>query len=80
MALDFPEILGFKEIKRGSERWNQVEAGLTDVTKGRKLGLEAVTENGSYVIVEIKQGQSMDAKSLPLDLEKLVRLTPFARS
>lgn len=72
VGLDFPEILGFQEIKQGSERWSEVESGMKDVAGKEDLPIEVILENPHYIIVELAKGFDMSAKGLPLQMEKLV--------
>lgn len=76
VGLDFPEILGFKEVEKGSGRWKDVVNGLEDVSGRQDLPIEAVLDHHHYMIVEFKEGFDMSANGFPLDLEKLVSPRP----
>ena len=72
VGLDFPEILGFEEVSKGSERWEKVVSGLEDVAGKKDLPIEAISRHPHYWIIEFEKAFDMSAAGLPLDLSKLV--------
>lgn len=74
VALDFPEILGFEEVEKGSKRWEDVIKGLEDLAGKQDLPVEAIAVHPHYIIVEFQKGFDMSASGFPLDLKKLVNL------
>lgn len=74
VALDFPEILGFEQVQKGSGRWEEVIKGLEDVAGKQDLPVEAISVHPHYLLVEFASSFDMSASRLPLDLEKLVIL------
>jgi PhzF family phenazine biosynthesis protein len=71
VALDFPEILGFRDIEKSSEEWDTVAKGLTEVAK-KEIPIAQLRKNDHYIIVELEAGFDMSATALPLDMDKLV--------
>jgi hypothetical protein len=72
VALDFPEILGFRDIEKSSEEWSTVEKGLKEVA-AKEIPIAQLKKNDHYLIVELETGFDMSATGLPLNMEKLVR-------
>jgi predicted PhzF superfamily epimerase YddE/YHI9 len=72
VALDFPEILGFRDIAKSTDEWETIEKGLKEVTR-KEMPIVQLRRNDHYLIVELEAGFDMSAKGLPLDMEKLVR-------
>jgi PhzF family phenazine biosynthesis protein len=75
VALDFPEILGFRDIETSSEEWSTIEKSLAEVAR-KKIPIAQLRKNDHYIIVEIEAGFDMSAKGLQLNMEKLVRHLP----
>lgn len=71
VALDFPEILGFKGIEKTTEEWSDIVKGLKEVT-GKDMPIAQLRRNDHYLIVEFEAGFDMSAGGLPLNMEKLV--------
>jgi len=72
MALDFPEILGFRDIEKSSEEWSTINKGLVGVAT-KEIPIAQLRKNDHYLIVELEAGFDMSATGLPLNMEKLVR-------
>ena len=75
LALDFPEILGLKDLERSTEEWSDFVKGLKEVT-GKDMPIAQLRRNDHYLIVEFEAAFDMSAGGLPLNMEKLVRLRP----
>lgn len=73
VALDFPEILGFRDIEKSSEEWLTVEKELVEVT-GKEIPITRLRRNDHYWIVELEAGFDMSARGLPLNMDKLVSI------
>jgi len=71
VALDFPEILGFRDIEKSSEDWSQTERGLKEIM-GDTAPIAQLRRNDHYLVVELEAGFDMSAKGTPLNMEKLV--------
>jgi predicted PhzF superfamily epimerase YddE/YHI9 len=72
VALDFPEILGFRDIEKSTEEWSTIEKGLAEVAR-KEIPIAQLRKNDHYIIVELEAGIDMSASGLPLNMEKLVR-------
>jgi len=72
VALDFPEILGFRDIEKSSEEWSTINEGLAEVAR-KEIPIAQLRKNDHYLIVELEAGFDMSATGLPLNMEKLVR-------
>jgi len=72
VALDFPEILGFREIEKSSEEWSTINKGLVGVAR-KEIPIAQLRKNDHYLIVELEAGFDMSATGLPLNMEQLVR-------
>lgn len=72
VGLDFPEILGFETLEKGSKRWEEILSGLEDVSGKKDLPLEGISTHPHYLIIEFKEGFNMSATAFPVDLDKLV--------
>jgi predicted PhzF superfamily epimerase YddE/YHI9 len=72
VALDFPEILGFRDIEPSSKEWEDVARGLGQVARSQSSPIRQLRRNDHYLIVELEGDFDMSAKGLPLDMEKLV--------
>ena len=75
VALDFPEILGFRDIETSSDEWSTINKGLAEVAR-KEIPISQLRKNDHYLIVELQAGFDMSAKGLPLDMDKLVRHLP----
>jgi predicted PhzF superfamily epimerase YddE/YHI9 len=75
VALDFPEILGFRDVEKSSEEWSTTEKGLAEVSR-KEIPIAQLRKNDHYLIVELETGFDMSATGLPLNMEKLVRPLP----
>jgi predicted PhzF superfamily epimerase YddE/YHI9 len=75
VALDFPEILGFRDIERSSEEWSTIDKGLAEVAR-KEIPISKLRKNDHYIIVELEAGFDMSARGLPFNMEKLVRHLP----
>jgi PhzF family phenazine biosynthesis protein len=71
VALDFPAILGFRDIEKSSEDWSTINKGLAEVAR-KEIPIAQLRKNDHYIIVELKAGFDMSATALPLDMDKLV--------
>lgn len=72
VALDFPEILGFRDVEKSSEEWSTINKGLAEVAR-KEIPIAQLRKNDHYLIVELEAGSDMSASGLPLNMEKLVR-------
>jgi predicted PhzF superfamily epimerase YddE/YHI9 len=72
VALDFPEILGFRDIEKSTEEWSEINKGLAEVAR-KEIPIAQLRKNDHYIIVELEAGIDMSASGLPLNMEKLVR-------
>jgi predicted PhzF superfamily epimerase YddE/YHI9 len=72
VALDFPEILGFRDIEKSTEEWSDIVKRLQEVT-GKAMPIAQLRRNDHYLIVEFAAGFDMSAGGLPLNMDKLVR-------
>jgi PhzF family phenazine biosynthesis protein len=80
VALDFPELMGFRDLKQDSEEWEEVIRGLSQVTQRNDLPIRQLRRNEHYWIIELKAGFDMSARGLPLDMAKLVSFTLIGRT
>ena len=71
VALDFPEILGFKDLERSTEEWSDIVKGLKEVI-GKDMPIAQLRRNDHYLVVEFEPDFDMSAGGLPLEMEKLV--------
>jgi predicted PhzF superfamily epimerase YddE/YHI9 len=71
VALDFPEILGFRDIEKSSEEWSSIDKGLAEVAS-KEIPISQLKKNDHYIIAELEAGFDMSAEGLPLNMEKLV--------
>jgi len=72
VALDFPEILGFRDIEKSSDEWSTINKGLAEVAR-KEIPIAQLRKNDHYLIVELRSDFDMSATGLPLDMDKLVR-------
>jgi len=52
VALDFPEILGFRDIEKSSEEWSTINKGLVGVAR-KEIPIAQLRKNDHYLIVEL---------------------------